>query len=175
MFFCGWVCCMHACVACPMHGPRFGAWLGPSLGLWGHGPGALGARIQGWRPCLGTVGPGLPQHPWRLVPGQSGQAWNGSGSKAVPGILHTLLWDPPGLNLSAIFHFPPHDALTISLSHSLPFTLSLPPPMASPDLPSLTFTLPHPSHAHAAADPAASASLVACGRCLVTPGTRQTA
>ena len=71
------------------------------------------------------------------------------------------------------FYFPPHDALTISLSHSLPFTLSLPPPMASPDLPSLTFTLPHPSHAHAAADPAASADLVACGRRLVTPGTRK--
>ena len=73
-----------------------------------------------------------------------------------------------------IFLFPSHDALTISLSHSLPFTLSLPPPMASPDLPSLTFTLPHPSHAHAARDPAASADLVACGRRLVTPGTRQT-
>ena len=87
---------MHACVACPMHGSRFGAWLGPSLGLWGHGPGAVGARIQGWRPCLGTVGPGLPQHPWRLVPGQSGQAWNGSGSKAVPGILHTLVGGPGG-------------------------------------------------------------------------------
>ena len=45
--------------------------------------------------------------------------------------------------------------------------------MASTDLPSLTVTLPHPSHAHAAADPAASADLVACGRRLVAPGTKK--
>ena len=45
--------------------------------------------------------------------------------------------------------------------------------MASPAHLSHTPTLPHPSHAHAKKNPAASAGLAACGRCPVVPGARK--
>ena len=61
--------------------------------------------------------------------------------------------------LKPLRHVTHHSSL-----HPYPSYPLLPPPMASPAHLSHTPTLPHPSHAHAKKNPAASAGLAACGR-----------
>ena len=89
---------------------------------------------------------------------------------------------PPSASYNFCGHCPRAEPCTNfrSLAYFVATTMCPLPPVALPyslhALPAHRYhmpTVPHPSHAHAKKNPAASAGLAACGRCPVVPGARK--